>query len=59
MIVESETTMMLDQANAGALRQMIEWLNDKAVIKVFELTGGEGPIADLAAAQMEKRDLDY
>jgi hypothetical protein len=59
MTVESETTMMLDQANAGAVRQMVEWLDDKAVIKVFELAGGEGPIADLAAAQMEKRNLDF
>jgi len=59
MIVESETTMMLDQANASAVRQMVEWLDDKAVIKVFELAGGEGAIADLAAAQMEKRNLDF
>ena len=58
MTVESETTMMLDQANAGAVRQMVEWLDDEAVIKVLELAGGEGAIADLAAAQMEKRNLD-
>lgn len=59
MTVESETTMMLDQANAGAVRQMVDWLDDEAVIKVFELAGGEGEIANLAAAQMEKRNLDY
>ena len=58
MTVESETTMMLDQANAGAVRQMVEWLDDEAVIKVLELAGGEGAIADLAAAQIEKRNLD-
>ncbi|MFS0774334.1 hypothetical protein [Sphingomonas sp. 1P08PE] len=51
--------MMLDQADASAVRQMVEWLDDKAVIKVFELTDGEGAIADLAAAQMEKRNLDF
>ena len=59
MTVDSETTMMLDKANASAVRQMVEWLDDKAVIKVFELAGGEGAIADLAAAQMEKRNLDF
>ena len=59
MTVESETTMMLDQANAGAVRQMVEWLDDEGVIKVFELAGGEGAIADLAAAQMEMRNLDF
>lgn len=58
MTVGSETTMMLDQVKAGAVGQMNEWLDDKTVIKVFELAGGEGPVADLAAAQMEKRNFD-
>lgn len=51
--------MMLDEANAVAVRQMVEWLDNKAVIKIFELVCGEGPIADLAAAQMERRNLDF
>lgn len=56
---EGEATMVLDEANAAAVRQMVEWLDDKAVIRIYDLSGGCGPVADLAAAQMEQRNLDY
>lgn len=56
---EGEATMVLDEANAAAVRQMVEWLDDKAVIRIYDISGGYGRVADLAAAQMEQRNLDY
>ena len=45
---KESTTVALDVANWSA-----------AVIAIYELAEGAGPVADLAAAQMEKRNLDY
>jgi hypothetical protein len=50
---------VLDEANAAAVRLMVERLADHDVIEVFNLTGGLGPVADLAAEQMKIRELDY
>ena len=53
------TTVALDVANWSAVQAMVERLDDRAVIAIYELAEGAGPVADLAAAQMEKRNLDY
>ena len=49
----------LDAANADAVRTMVANLSDEDVARIYELTGGAGFVADLAAAQMEQRNLDY
>ena len=53
------TSIALDLANWSAVQAMVERLGDRAVIAIYELAEGAGPVADLAAAQMEKRNLDY
>lgn len=53
------TSVALDVANWSAVQAMVERLDDRAVIAIYELAEGAGPVADLAAAQMEKRNLDY
>ena len=54
-----DTTIALDQANSDALRLLVEQASDEVIIKVYDATGGMGPIADLAADQMQVRNLDY
>lgn len=49
----------LDPANFRAVALMVEWLDDKAVIEIYETAEGTGPVADLAAEQMRVRDLDF
>ena len=51
--------MTLDEENAAAVRLMVERLSDNEVIEIYNLTGGAGVVADLAADQMERRNLDY
>jgi hypothetical protein len=58
-MASDDTTTVLDEANTAAVRFMVEKLADQDVIEVFNLTGGLGPVADLAAVQMESRELDY
>ncbi|QQV79282.1 hypothetical protein H5J25_18710 (plasmid) [Sphingomonas aliaeris] len=58
-MASDDTTTVLDEANAAAVRLMVERLADHDVIEVFNLTGGLGPVADLAAEQMKIRELDY
>jgi hypothetical protein len=41
------------------VRSTIEQTSDQIVLKVFEMTDGRGPIADLPAAQMDCRDLNF
>ena len=50
---------VLDPANLRAVALMVEWLDDKAVIEIYEAAEGAGPVADLAAEQMRVRDLDF
>lgn len=58
-MAEGETKMTLDEENAAAVRLMVERLSDNEVIEIYNLTGGAGVVADLAADQMERRNLDY
>jgi hypothetical protein len=58
-VADDDTNTKLDQADADAVRFMIGQLSDNDVVRVYEQTGGQGPVADTAADQMEKRDLDY
>jgi hypothetical protein len=58
-MASDDTTTVLDEANTAAVRFMVEKLADHDVIEVFNLTGGLGPVANLAAEQMESRELDY
>jgi len=58
-MVSDDTTTILDDANTAAVRFMVDKLNDHDVIEVFNMTGGVGPVANLAAEQMESRELDY
>jgi hypothetical protein len=58
-MASDDTTTVLDEANTAAVPFMVEKLADQDVIEVFNLTGGLGPVADLAAVQMESRELDY
>ncbi|MGW8138439.1 hypothetical protein [Sphingomonas sp. OV641] len=51
--------VVLDPANLRAVALMVEWLDDKAVIEIYEAAEGAGPVADLAAEQMRVRDLDF
>ena len=54
-----DTTMALDQASTDSVRLVIEQASDGVILRVFEMTGGLGPLADLAANEMETRNLDY
>lgn len=58
-MASDDTTTVLTDLDATAVRFMVEHLDDQGVLEVFELSGGEGPLADLAAEQMERRNLDY
>ena len=49
---------ILDTANAEAVRVMVANLADDRVVAVYQMTGGTGFVADLAAEQMEQRNLD-
>ena len=51
--------VVLDPANLRAVALMVEWLDDKVVIEIYEAAEGAGPVADLAAEQMRVRDLDF
>ena len=53
------TTIVLDQANRDALALRANLLADRDVIRVYDASGGEGPLADLAANEMQRRNLDY
>lgn len=53
--------MMTDaeQLSPGQWRGRIQSLGDREVIALYEREKGRGPIADVAASEMERRDLDY
>ena len=50
---------LLDEANAEAVRVMVSELSDKQVIRVYDMSRGMEYVADLAAGQMQRRNLDY
>ncbi|TCP32453.1 hypothetical protein EV292_10885 [Sphingomonas sp. BK235] len=54
----AETTIVLDDASASAIRLMLSKLDDHDVAAVFEMVGGTGPIGDLAAKAMKDRNID-
>ena len=54
-----DLNLIVELGDIEAARSMIETLSDAEVIALYDLTGGEGDLADLAAAQMELRNLDY
>ncbi len=54
-----DLNLIVELADVEAARSVIETLSDAEIIELYDLTGGEGDLADLAAAQMEVRNLDY
>lgn len=57
-MTSAETTIVLDDASASAIRLMLSKLNDHDVAAVFEMVGGVGPIGGLAAKAMKDRNID-
>jgi len=57
-MASDDTKTVLDEANARAVALMLEKLEDHDVAVVYEDVGGVGPIADLAAEAMKKRNID-
>jgi len=49
---------VLDEANTRAVALMLDKLEDHDVTVIYEAVGGVGPIADLAADAMKKRNID-
>ncbi|WP_176472977.1 hypothetical protein [Sphingomonas lenta] len=48
-----------EQLSAEQWRERIQSLGDREVIALYEREEGRGPIADVAADEMERRNLDY
>lgn len=57
-MTDAETTIVLDDASANAIRLMLSKLGEHDVATVFEMVGGSGPIGDLAAEAMKDRNMD-
>ncbi|MBW6532761.1 hypothetical protein KZ820_18615 [Sphingomonas sp. RRHST34] len=57
-MTSAETTIVLDDATASAIRLMLSKLDEQDVAVVFEMVGGTGPIGDLAAEAMKDRNID-
>ena len=51
-------TAVFDQIAAAAVRLMLDKLADHDVAEIYEVTSGQGPIADLAAEAMRARNID-
>jgi len=53
--------MMTDteQLSAEQWRERIQSLSDRELIALYEREEGLGSIADVAAGEMERRNLDY
>lgn len=58
-MASDDTTTVLDEASARAVRMMLENLADHDVTQVYDAVGGAGPIGDLAAEAMQAREIDY
>lgn len=54
-----DTAIALDQASSKDLRLLVEQASDEVIIKDYDTTGRMGPLADLAADQMQVCNLDY
>jgi hypothetical protein len=48
-----------EQLSPEQWRERIQSLGDGEVIALYEREEGCGPIADVAASEMERRNLDY
>ena len=48
-----------EQRSAQQWHERIQSLSDREVIALYEREEGLGPIADVAADEMERRNLDY
>ncbi|MBB3349932.1 hypothetical protein [Sphingomonas sp. BK069] len=57
-MASDDTTLVLDEAGASAVKLMLSKLDDHDVAAVFEMVGGEDPIGDLAAEAMKDRNID-
>ena len=57
-MASEDTKTVLSEANARAVALMLGELEDHDVTVVYETVGGVGPIADLAAEAMKKRNID-
>ena len=57
-MTDADTTIVLDDQSASAIRLMLSKLRDHDVAAVFEMVGGLGPIGDLAAEAMKDRNID-
>jgi hypothetical protein len=57
-MANDETKTVLDDTSIAAVRFMLSKLADHDVAEAYEATGGQGPIADLAAEAMRARNID-
>jgi hypothetical protein len=57
-MASDETKTVLDDTSVAAVRLMLDRLAGHDVAEAYEATGGQGPIADLAAEAMRARNID-
>ena len=57
-MTSAETTIVLDDASASAIRLVLSKLDDHDDVAIFEMVGGVGPIGDLAVEAMKGRNID-
>jgi len=57
-MANDETKTVLDDTSVVAVRLMLDKLTDHDVAEAYEATGGQGPIADLAAEALRARNID-
>jgi hypothetical protein len=57
-MANDETKTVLNDTSVAAVRFMLDQLADHDVAEAYEATGGQGPIADLAAEAMCTRNID-
>lgn len=57
-MANDDTTTVLDEASAAAVRMMLCKLEDHDVTEVYRAVGGVHPIGDLAAQAMKDRPID-
>ncbi|WP_171007555.1 hypothetical protein [Sphingomonas sp. 3P27F8] len=48
-----------EQLSPEQWRERIQSLGDREVVALYEREEGRGPITDVAASEMEPRNLDY
>ena len=57
-MANDETKTVLDDTSVAAVRLMLGKLADHDAAEAHEATGGQRPIADLAAEAMRARNID-